>query len=92
MAKCPNGCKDSKYNILLKFEGWQKSDIKFQAETVLNLTEVLNVSEQKAKTMVEFAIDRGHFLIDSKPQSEITQLSLELAKKSIPHEVKLSKK
>jgi len=92
MSKCPNGCKDTKYNILLKFEPWQKKDINFQAQTVLNLMESLSVSEQQAKTMVEFAIDRGHFLIDSKVQSEITDLSLKLAKSSIPHEVKLSKK
>lgn len=92
MSKCPNGCKDSKYNILLKFDGWQKTDVKFQAETVLNLMESLDVSEQKAKSMVEFAVERGHFLIDSRPQSEITKLSLQLAKKAVPHEVKLSKK
>jgi len=92
MSKCPNGCKDSKYNILLKFEGWQKNEVGFLADTVLRLSEVLDISEQRAKTMVEFALERGHFLIDSKPQSEITQLSLRLAKKSIPHEVKLSKK
>lgn len=89
---CPNGCKDSKYNILLKFEGWQKNEVGFQADIVLRLSEVLNISEQQAKSMVEFALERGHFLIDSKPQSEITKLSLQLAKKSIPHEVKLSKK
>lgn len=92
MSKCPNGCKDTKYNILLKFEGWQKTDVEFQAKTVLNLMESLDVSEQKAKSMVEFAVERGHFLIDSQVQSEITNLSLKLAKKSIPHEVKLSKK
>lgn len=92
MSKCPNGCKDSKYNILLKFEGWQKNEVGFQADTVLRLVEVLNISEQRAKSMVEFALERGHFLIDSRSQSEITKLSLQLAKKSIPHEVKLSKK
>ncbi len=92
MAKCPNGCKDSKYNILLKFEGWQKTDIEFQAKTVLNLSEVMNWSEQKAKTTVEFALQRGHCLIESEVQSKITEISLNLAKKSIPHEVKLSKK
>lgn len=92
MSKCPNGCKDTKYNILLKFEGWQKNDVGFQSDTILRLSEVLSISEQKAKSMVEFAVQRGHFLIDSQVQSEITNLSLKLAKKSIPHEVKLSKK
>lgn len=92
MSKCPNGCKDTKYNILLKFEGWQKNDVEFQNKTIQNLSEAMNWSEQKSKSSVEFAVQRGHFLIDSQVQSEITNLSLKLAKKSIPHEVKLSKK
>lgn len=89
MSTC---CKDTKYNLLLKFESWQKTDEVFQSKTIQNLTEVMNWTEQKAKTTVEFAATRGFCLIDSMNTEEIQKLSAKLAKKSIPHEVKLSKK
>ncbi len=85
-------CKDTKFNLLLKFDQTQKTNIQFQAETVLNLCEVLNWEEQKAKTVVEFATERGFCLIESNSTEAITKLSTKLALKSIPHEVKLSKK
>lgn len=85
-------CKDTKYNLLLKFDNFQKTDINFQAKTVLNLTEAMNWSEQKAKSSVEFAATQGYCLLDSGVGDEMTKLSLNLAKKLIPHEVKLSKK
>lgn len=85
-------CKDTKYNLLLKFDQTQKNDVNFQAQTVLNLVEVMNWSEQKAKTTVEFASMQGYCLIDSLLTEDIQKLSTKLATKLIPHEVKLSKK
>lgn len=92
MSKCPNGCKDTKYNLLLKFESWQKEDVNFQANVVLNLKEAMNWSEQKSKTTVEFATMQGYCLLDSGISDDMTKLSLKLAQKSIPHELKISKK
>ena len=89
MAEC---CKDTKYNLLLKFEDWQKNDINFQNKTIQSLQEVMSWSEQKAKTTVEFAVIRGFCLIDSFITEDLKKMSTRFAEKLIPHEVKKSKK
>lgn len=85
-------CKDTKFNLLLKFEDWQRKDTEFKEKTIKNLQEVMKWSEQKAKTTVEFASLRGFCLIDSYVTENLKKMSTKFAEKLIPHEVKLSKR
>lgn len=85
-------CKDTKYNILLKFDQTQRNNKQFQNETILKLSKAMNWSNQKSKTIVEFASLQGYCLIDSQITEEVAKTSMRLAEQEIPHEVKLSKK
>ena len=89
MKEC---CKDTKYNLLLKFDDRQQSDTIFHTKIISSLQEVMNWSEQKAKTTVEFAALRGFCLVDSFITEDFKKMSTKFAEKSIPHEGKLSKK
>lgn len=85
-------CEETKYNLLLKFEPWQQMDKSFQEKVKVSLKEALGLSERKSATIVEFASIQGSCRIRQGSTNEMTRLSLKLAQKSIPHEVKLAKK
>lgn len=85
-------CEETKYNLILKFDSWQKLDSSFQEKVKIALKEALGLSERKSATIVEFASVQGSCRIRQGSTNEMTRLSLKLAQKSIPHEVKLAKK
>jgi hypothetical protein len=85
-------CKESKYNLLLKIEPWQKNDLNEQAKISNGLVKVLNWSEAKSKAAVDFAALQGQFLIKQGPTQDMTRLSLKLAENHVPHQLIKSKK
>lgn len=85
-------CKETKYNLLLKFNSEQKTDKEFLKTISNNLQEIMGYSSEQSNSVVEFATLREHFVLNRETRDVITKMSLKLAQAKIPHEVKLSKK
>lgn len=85
-------CKETKYNLLLKLQPWQSSDLTEQTKITNGLMTVLNWSESKSKAAVDFALLQGQFLIKQGPTQDMTRLSLKLAENHVPHQLIKSKK
>lgn len=85
-------CKESKYNLLLKIEPWQKNNLSEQAKVITGLMTSLNWSETRSKAAVDFAVLQGQFLIKQGPTQDMTRLSLKLAENHVPHQLIKSKK
>ncbi len=85
-------CKESKYNLLLKLEPFQRTNLFEQAKITNNLSIAMNWSETKSKAAVEFAVLQGQFLIKQGSTQDMTRLSLKLAENHVPHQLIKSKK
>lgn len=85
-------CKETKYNILLKFNPTQKLDESFLSTVTIGLESVMGYSKTQSESAVNFAIERDHYLLSRDIRDNITRISLKLAEHNIPHEVKLSMK
>lgn len=84
-------CNETKYNLFLKLTPEQKIDIPFQTDLRNNLQSAMSWSLEQANQAVNWAVKNETFLISKDSIDRLTQLSLKLAKYSIPHNLKLSK-
>lgn len=89
---CPQGCKEQKYNLLLKFNSNQQKDEQFKDRISKSLTEVFNWSSTQSESIVEFCSLNGQCLLEKDLRDKIVNRSSILAEFNVPHEVKLSKK
>lgn len=85
-------CKETKYNILLKFDTTQKLDESFIVSVSDKLESIMGYSKTQSQSAVSFAVERDHYLLSRDTRDNITKISLKLAEFKIPHEVKLSMK
>lgn len=85
-------CKETKYNLLLKFTEQQKNNQQFISEIKTKVQSIMNWEVERADQAIEFARIRENFTLLRDIRDNISKLSMKLAEAKIPHEVKLSKK
>jgi hypothetical protein len=87
-----NTCKETKYNILLKPDLTNQT-VDYRERLITGLVESMDFSDVQSEGLINVAYLNGSSVIASKVlRDDVSKISLKLANKHVPHEVKHSKR